>query len=459
MDALLAAYSNPAMRQLWSDSSVLSEMLHFEACLAHAQAQCGVIPQPVADVIQNVANSLTPDALDIGIEARRAGTLAIPLIKRLKAAVAQQLPESAHLVHWGSTSQDVVDTAVVVLAKKSLSLLLDDMARLGDAFASLVQANLRTPILARTLMQPAAPISFGWKAAGWLDAVSRCTVALQRVQTETAVLQFGGANGALLLHGAEGADVARELARRLQLTAPDISWHGARDRFARLATELAITCGMLGKFGRDISLLMQAEVGEAAEPSGQGRGGSSAMPHKRNPVASMHMLDAAYRAPALAQILMGELPAEHERGLGSWPNALPTLETLFNLCSNSLSAAVETAEGLQLNPQAMQANIDALHGVVFSESLNSAVASVLGPARASEVIAEASAQAITKSQHLVGVLAKHPALAGRLELGELNAACRIDEQLNGALPMCENVVQAWSQIRATLGGNHTTEIS
>lgn len=444
MDALLAPYSTRPMRELWSDASVLREMLRFEAELAQAQAECGVIPQEAALVIAQTAQSLQLDALEIGTEAQRAGTLAIPIVKRLKAAVARHAPHHAHLVHWGSTSQDIADTALVLLAQKSLRLLLDDIVRLGNALAALVQAHLRTPMLARTLLQPAAPISFGWKAAGWLDAMTRAALALERARTESAVLQFGGANGTLLLHGAEGARVAQTLARRLELQVPDITWHGARDRLARLASELAITCGVLGKFGRDISLLMQPEVGEAAEPSGKGRGGSSAMPHKRNPVGAMHMLDAAYRAPALAQMLMGELPSEHERGLGSWPNAMPVLETLFGLCANSLAAAVETASGLEVNVEAMHANIEAMYGVVYSESLNAVVAGVVGTAAATDIIADASAQAIREKRHLAHVLNEHPALAGRLPLTELLQACSADNQLAGALPMCEQVLQTWA---------------
>lgn len=450
MDALLATYTTGPMRTLWSDASVLREMLRFEAALAQAQAECGVIPANAAQVIARVAHDLKLDPLQVGTEAQRAGTLAIPLVKRLKAAVAQEAPDYAHLVHWGSTSQDVADTALVLLAQQSLRLLLDDFVRLGSALASLMQSHLRTPLLARTLLQPAAPISFGWKAAGWLDAVTRAALALDRARHESAVLQFGGANGTLLLHGGEGARVAQALARRLHLSVPDISWHGARDRLARLAAELAIAAGTLGKFGRDISLLMQAEVGEAAEPSGKGRGGSSAMPHKRNPVASMHMLDAAYRAPALAQMLMGELPSEHERGLGSWPNALPVMETLFGLCANSLAAAVETAEGLEVNVDAMQANIDAMHGVVYSESLNAVVASVVGTVRASEIIGEASAQAITEKRHLAHVLIEHPELAEHIFVSELLEACRPDSQLAGALPMCEQVLDTWSKVAVRL---------
>src|SRR5690606_26614825 len=201
-----------------------------------------------------------------------------------------------------------------------------------------------------------------------------------------------------------------------------------------------IVCGMLGKFGRDVSLLMQAEVGEAFEPAGKGRGGSSAMPHKRNPVASMHMLDAAYRAPALAQMLAGELSAELERGLGSWPNALPVFDQLFGICANGLAAAVEVAEGLQLDADAMRRNIDRMYGAVYSESLNSAIAQHLGPAQASEIVGAASARAVTECRPIREILLENPEVAAKVGAAALDQACSAERQLEGALPMCDAVI-------------------
>ncbi len=448
MEALNATYTTEAMHARWHDDAVIAAMLRFESELAGAQAQCGVIPPAAAQVIAEVATALRPDPWHIGREAQRAGTLAIPLVKALKAAVAERDATAAPLVHLGATSQDLADTALVLVAMASLDDLLLQYQRLGDALAALVQTHETTPMLARTLLQPAAPTSFGWKAAGWLDAVTRVYQALSRQRAEAGVLQFGGANGTLLLHGQQGQAVAQALAQRLGLSAPDISWHGARDRFARLAAELAIGCGVVGKFGRDVSLLMQAEVAEAFEPAGKGRGGSSAMPHKRNPVAAMHMLDAAYRAPALAQTLAGELPAEHERGLGSWPNALPTFDTLFGLCANSLQSAVETAEGLQVDPAAMQANIDRLHGVVYSESLNRVIARQLGPLAASELVGAASTSAMQTQRHIVEVLLERPELAQKVSRDELEDACSTHQILDGARPMCRAVLQRWHQHRA-----------
>ncbi|MBU4611031.1 3-carboxy-cis,cis-muconate cycloisomerase [Achromobacter sp. GG226] len=450
MDALNATASTSAMRALWSDDAVLAAMLRFEAELALAQSACGLIPAEAGPAIAAVCQTVRPDPLPLALEAQRAGTLAIPLVKQLKAAVAAADSAQAAYVHYGSTSQDIADTALVLIARDSLALLRQDLLALGRALAGLVRTHARTALLARTLLQPAAPISFGWKAAGWLDAVNRSTQALMRAGEEAATLQLGGANGALLLHGERGAEVSARLARQLGLAAPAISWHGARDRLARLASELALLCGVVGKFGRDIALLMQVEVGEAFEPSGEGRGGSSAMPHKRNPVAAMHMLDAAYRAPALAQILVGELPAEHERGLGSWPNALPTLETLFALAANSLAAARETAEGLTVDADAMRANIDRMHGVVFSEALGSVIARAVGPAKATATVSQASQRAMAEARPVLDILREDAALTAQVDGKALEAALRTDTQLEGALPMCEAVLDAWTPTESAL---------
>ncbi|GAA5235284.1 3-carboxy-cis,cis-muconate cycloisomerase [Verticiella sediminum] len=452
MDALNAACSTARMRALWSDDAILRAMLAFEAELALAQADCGVIPAQAAQAVAQACAGLRLDALALATDARRAGTLAIPLAKALKAAVNEHAPGLGHLAHHGSTSQDVADTALVLVCQRAARVLLAEVRALGEAWAGLVRAHAATPLLARTLLQPAAPVSFGWKAAGWLDALTRSARALQHAADEAATLQFGGANGTLLLHGEQGAAVSRRLAERLGLAAPAISWHGARDRLARLAAELAILCGMLGKFGRDVSLLMQAEVAEAFEPSGEGRGGSSAMPHKRNPVAAMHMLDAAYRAPALAQTLAGELPAEHERGLGSWPNALPTLDTLFNLAANALDAARETAEGLRVDAAAMQRNIDRMHGVVYSEPLGSVLGQALGASAASKLVAEASQAALEQQRHIRDILAEHPQAAAHGD-----AIARVfdtEHLLAGARPMCEAVLAAWAALAPGLPATH-----
>ncbi|VCU68465.1 3-carboxy-cis,cis-muconate cycloisomerase [Pigmentiphaga humi] len=445
MDALNAFFSTPAIRAIWTDEAVIAAMVRFEAELAAAQRDCNVIPAEAAAVIIDTCSTFTIAPARLASDARVAGTLAIPLVKALKSAVSGRDERAAAYVHYGSTSQDIADTATVLLARQSLGLLLDELVRLGDALAGQVEAHRRTPLLGRTLIQPAAPVTFGWKAAGWLDAAGRCAVALRRAADEACTLQFGGANGTLAAHYGEGQRVARELARRLGLAVPAISWQGGRDRLARLGGELAILCGALGKIGRDISLLMQVEVAEAFEPAGEGRGGSSAMPHKRNPVSSMYLLDAAYRAPALAGILAGELPSEHERGLGSWPNSQPVLADLFSLAASSIAAAVDIAEGVRVDAQAMQDNIDRLYGVVYSEGISLKLSALLGPAAAQRIVGQVCEQAIAQRTPVAGLLKKIPEVAAVLDADDIDVLAGPQPQIAACQPMCSAVLYQWQE--------------
>ncbi|MDX3906085.1 MAG: adenylosuccinate lyase family protein [Pigmentiphaga sp.] len=445
MDALNAFFSTPAIRALWTDQAVIAAMVRFEAELAAAQRECGVIPADAAAVIIDTCSSFAVDPAKLAAEARVAGTLAIPLVKALKAAVAKKDDKAAAYVHYGSTSQDIADTAVVSLARLSIDLLRAELVRLGDALAAQVEAHRRTPLLGRTLIQPAAPVTFGWKVAGWLDAAGRCGVALKRAADEACTLQFGGANGTLATHYGEGQRVAQVLASRLGLRVPAISWQGGRDRLARLGSELAILCGALGKIGRDMSLLMQAEVAEAFEPTGEGRGGSSAMPHKRNPVSSMYLLDASYRAPALAGILAGELTSEHERGLGTWPNAMPVLADLFNLAASSIAAAVDIAEGVRVDAEAMQANIDRLYGVVYSEGISLKLSALLGPAQAQRIVGQVCEQAIGQRTPVASLLKKIPEVTAVLGADDIDTLAGPQPQIAACQPMCSAVLYQWQE--------------
>ncbi len=443
MDALNSFFSTPAIRALWTDEAVIDAMIRYESALAAAQGECGVIPADAARAIIDTCAVFHIDAAKLAADARVAGTIAIPLMKALKAAVATADAKAASYVHYGSTSQDISDTALICLAQQSLKLLQADLVRLGDALAKQIEAHRLTPILGRTLIQPAAPVTFGWKVAGWLDAAGRCAVALKRVAHEAGTLQFGGANGTLATHYGEGQRVARVLAGKLGLQTPAISWHGARDRLARLGSELAIVCGSLGKIGRDMSLLMQFEVAEVFEPTGEGRGGSSAMPHKRNPVSSMYLLDAAYRAPALAATLAGELASEHERGLGSWPNALPVMADLFSLTASSLAAAIDVAEGLRVDAAAMQANIDRLYGVVYSEGISLKLSAKLGPAQAQRIVGQVCEQAIREQTHVAALLKQFPEVTAVLDAQEIDMLAGPTSQVAACQPMCTAVLHQW----------------
>jgi 3-carboxy-cis,cis-muconate cycloisomerase len=329
-------------------------MARFEGALARASA-----PAPHAETIWSVCERARFDHALLAREGRE-GTLAIPFVKQLTAQVAAVSPEAARHVHAGATSQDVIDTAVVLCLRPACARTTELVLRLGDAAADLARRHARTPTAARTLLQPALPVTFGWKAALWLSVIARSLDGLRSAAREACVLQFGGPSGTLASFGGRGEAVSAALARELGLPSSLIPWHSARDRFARLGAELAILAGAAGKIGRDVSLLMQPEVGEAAEAARAGRGGSSSMPHKRNPALSMLALEAAQRAPGLAATLFSQLTPEHERGLGQWQSQWFTLRELVCAAASGAGAMADVLEGLEVNETAMRDNLASL---------------------------------------------------------------------------------------------------
>jgi 3-carboxy-cis,cis-muconate cycloisomerase len=339
---------------LLSDEKLLAAMARFEGALARASA-----PAEHAEVISRVCERAQFDAAALAREGR-SGTLAIPFVKQLTVQVAALSPQAARHVHAGATSQDVIDTAVVLCLKPACARVAQLTIRLGDAAAALAQKHARTPTVARTLLQPALAVTFGWKAAVWLSMLGRSLTGVRSATAGACLLQFGGPSGTLASFGTRGEAVLRALAAQLELPPSLVPWHSARDRFARLGAELAILAGAAGKIGRDISLLMQQEVGEAAEAAKAGRGGSSSMPHKRNPALSMLALEAAQRAPGLAATLLAQLTPEHERGLGQWQSQWFTLRELVCTAASGTAAMAEALADLEVDQPAMQANLASL---------------------------------------------------------------------------------------------------
>jgi 3-carboxy-cis,cis-muconate cycloisomerase len=347
-------FADEACAGLLSDEKLLAAMARFESALARASA-----PPEHAETIRRVCERAQFDAAVLAREGR-SGTLAIPFVKQLTAQVAAVSPEAARHVHAGATSQDVIDTAVVLCLKPACARVGQLTTQLGDAAAALAQRHARTPTVARTLLQPALAVTFGWKAAVWLSMLGRSLAGVRSAAAGACILQFGGPSGTLASFGARGEAVMRTLAAELELPPSLVPWHSARDRFARLGAELAILAGAAGKIGRDVSLLMQQEVGEAAEAAKAGRGGSSSMPHKRNPALSMLALDAAQRAPGLAATLLAQLTPEHERGLGQWQSQWFTLRELVCAAASGTAAMAEALADLEVDEPAMQANLASL---------------------------------------------------------------------------------------------------
>lgn len=447
-DALRGMLRAPQLETLLGDAALLAGMLRFEAALARAQADAGLVPAAAADAIERVCQSLAsdPTRLDapaLARQARRASTLAIPFVKRLTDEVTAADAEAGRYVHLGATSQDVIDSATSLLARAAGGALDALLRRLADALAALADQHRRTVMTGRTLLQAAVPISFGWKAAGWLAQTLRARQALAQVIDTHALLQFGGASGTLAALGPAADAVAQGLATHLALPRAPISWHGARDGYARIGAELAVVCGGAARIGRDVSLLMQPEVAEAFEPAGEGRGGSSAMPHKRNPVGSMLALEAAYRAPGLAATLLAELASEHERGLGTWQHSAFVLSDLFEAAGSALEAITEVIEGLRLDAAAMQANLDARQGFVYAEALTMRLAETLGKSAAQRRVEALCRQALDRGVSLAQALADDAELMAGPDADTLAGVFDASAQLAGADAMIDAVLAQW----------------
>jgi 3-carboxy-cis,cis-muconate cycloisomerase len=348
--------STAAMIAAFGDDALLRAALDFEAALARAQAAEGVIPSEAADVIVETCITAHFDIAELADEAAHAGTLAIPLVFRLRALVAERDGPAAKLVHHGATSQDLADTALMLQAKAGAALIVGEGKALALALAHLAQAHVETPMLGRTLLQGALPITFGMKAANWLLGVDAAGRRFEREAADTLVLQLGGAAGTL---AGLNFGVVERMAADLGLGVAPMPWQARRDGVAGLAAALAILTGAVGKIARDVSLMAQGEVGEAFEPHIEGRGGSSAMAHKRNATGCQVALSAAIRAPALAAAIFSGLPQEHERGLGGWQAEAPSLATLFDLAHGALTAMTPVIEGLKVDAAAMRRNLGA----------------------------------------------------------------------------------------------------
>ncbi|MEO8081707.1 MAG: 3-carboxy-cis,cis-muconate cycloisomerase [Caldimonas sp.] len=409
-----------AMAAVFDDEAILQDMLAFEAALAEAQAAEDVIPAASAAPIVAACRAAPFDAAALVADARSAGSLAIPLVRELRRRIAAGDAAAATCVHWGSTSQDVIDTAMVLATRRALVLIETDLDRLIASLRTLAERHLATPMLARTLLQPAQVISVGFKVVAWLAPLVRARVRLRRAAAAALQLQFGGAVGTLsALHG-RGEAVARRLAAKLGLPAPDGAWATQRDRWVGLGCEVALLCGSLGKIGRDLALLAQAEVAEVAEPAAPGRGGSSAMPNKRNPIAALVAIAAATRAPHHAAALLATMPQEHERGLGNWQAELAEWPALFLAAHGALDALADACAGLEVDTARMRANIEAGRGTAFAEAASTLLAAAIGRAAAHERIGRLSRQAVVEGRELRALL--DDAIANDAELVAVTAA-------------------------------------
>jgi 3-carboxy-cis,cis-muconate cycloisomerase len=411
--------TTPALAELFSDSSILKAMLHFEAALARVEASCNIIPQNAAEVIAAAANAEGFDIQAIIRDTQLSATPAVPLVKALTGRVRAKNAEAAGFVHWGATSQDVCDTALVLLLKQAQTILDSDLCRLQKSLRRFAEEHAGTVMLGRTLLQAAGPTTLGLKAAGWFAAVHRGHQRLSACFDDALILQFGGATGTLAALGNEGLAVGRTLADELGLKYPEAPWHAHRDRLAALLCACGVLAGSLAKMARDLVLMMQTEIGEAAEPAAQGRGGSSTMPQKQNPVGCVETLAAAVRVPALVSSFLSGMVQEHERAAGGWQAEWPIVAEIIQATGLAASAMAEVAEGLTINAARMSANIDATHGTIFSERAMILLARKIGRDKAKELVEQAARKSLEQKRRLSEVLRESPEAAQHLGADDL----------------------------------------
>jgi 3-carboxy-cis,cis-muconate cycloisomerase len=442
MDLLDQLFRSQDVEKVLSDRACLQGMLDFEAALATAEARAGVIPSSAAAAIAAKCKAELFDVGGLARDAKLAGNVAIPLVKALTTLVAQGDKAAAGYVHWGATSQDAIDTGCVLQLRQALALMASDLDRLARGVGELATKHRSTIVVGRTWMQQALPTTFGVKVAGWLDVVDRHRERLRETRRRAVVLQFGGAVGTMAALGDRGTDVAKHLAENLTLELPEIPWHSHRDRFAEVATTLGLCVGTLGKIAKDISLHSQTEVAEVFEPVEKGRGGSSTMPHKRNPVASAVVLSTALRVPGLVSTMLAAMVQEQERGLGGWLAEWETLPEIVSLSAGALRWMAEMVPQLQIDAERMKTNLEATRGLIFAEAVSMALASKIGKAQALEAVEAACETARTEKRHLRDVIAGDARVQTILSAADLDGLFNPQRYLGAAEEFVDRVVAA-----------------
>lgn len=434
---LRGLFTTETMRGIWSDESRVQKQLDAEAALARAQARLGVIPAEAAEEIARHANVASIDLERLRVATERSGYPIVGLVEQLAANCRDGLGGHAHR---GATTQDIVDTATVLQLRESLTLIETGLGKLADALAKLARDHRATPIAGRTNGQQAVPITFGFKMAVLLAAVDRHRERLVQLRGRVLVGQLGGAAGTLASLGDAALPVRDAYCAALGLAAPVIAWHTARDGIGEFGAFLALVGGTLGKLATDVRLMAQTEVGEVAEPAAQGRGVSTAMPHKRNPVACTYILAAVPVVRQHAALLLEAAVAEHERPVGPWQLEWIVLPEACCLLEGALAQAVRLAEGLVVDADAMRRNLDLTHGLVTSEAVATALAASLGREHAHERVAELARAAATRGRPLVDLLSDDPEIASCFDRAALERLCDPTRDLGSATAMVDRVL-------------------
>jgi len=401
-------YYSAEMNEVFSDASALTCMLRFEAALAQAQADHRLIPRSSADVIVACCSAELVNLELLAEQSALAVNPAIPLVKQLTLIVKERDVEAAKYVHFGATSQDVMDTGLVLQINQALRLIDHDLQLVQNNLVELIEKHRHTVMAGRTLLTQARPITFGFKAAAWLDPLLRSRNRLKEICSNTLAIQFGGAVGTLASMNSKGLEVLMLMAKELGLQAPSFTWHTARDRIADVAAALGVLVGNLGKMAKDITLLMQTEAAEVFESAAEGKGGSSTLPHKRNPISSTMITAIAMRLPALVSSIMTAMMQEHERAVGAWHAEWGSLTEICKLTGGALKQSVNLTTDLEVDAERMRENMEMTGGLIFAENVSLALTEKIGKEAAHELLEEACNHVKASGGQLKEILLQDP---------------------------------------------------
>ena len=404
-------FGTPAMRAIWSDEALVARYVEVEVALAQAEARVGVIPADAAKTIAAKADASKMDLAKLKAETDIVGYPIIGIVHQM----AKQCGEAGGFVHWGATTQDIMDSATVLQMRAAIDLVDSELAAVEKALAALAAKHRDTVMAGRTHMQHALPVTFGYKAAVWLSSVRRDRARLAAARARALVVQFSGAAGTLASLGDKGLEVQAALADELKIAQPDITWHSARDNIAEVGSTLAIAAGGLAKIATDVMLMMQTEVAEAFEPFVKGRGGSSTMPQKRNPISCEMILAIAKSVRSDASLLLDAMAADHERATGPWHLEWIALPRAFISTAGALYQARFMLEGLIVDGDRMRKNLDITGGLIVAEAAMMALAPFTGRGTAHDIVYDCCREALNNGTTLLAALEKRPEVTQHLQ--------------------------------------------
>jgi 3-carboxy-cis,cis-muconate cycloisomerase len=394
-------FTTPAMRAVWSDENRVQKYLDFEAALAKAQGRLKIIPQEAVTEIVKHCDAKLIDMAKLKEATERIGYPVLPVVQQLVTLCKDGLGEWSH---WGATTQDITDTATVLQIREALVIVEQEIGGICDALAALAKKYRDTPMAGRSNLQQAVPITFGYKMATMLAAFERHKQRLGQLKERVLVGEFGGAAGTLSSLGKDGLKCQAELMKELQLGQPAIPWHTVRDCIAEVGCFLGLVTGSCGKIAFDVKLLMQTEVEEVYEPFHAGRGSSSTMPQKRNPISSVYITAQTAMVKQLTAALLEAMVEDHERATGPWEIEWIALPEIFMLSAGALAQTRFVCEGMQVNEKKMRANLDITKGLIMSEAVMMGLGAAMGRNRAHDVVYDICREVVKTGKPLIDLL-------------------------------------------------------